>query len=306
MDKRVIITGATGFIGRHLVQSLLEDGYPVTALTRNAAKACQILGAEVECLQWDGASPSGWGHRAENALAIINLAGASIADYWTASQKKAILESRINASRAVREAVEKASQKPQMVLQGSAVGFYGPDNGDQVLAEDSPKGPGFLAGVVDQWEKEMAPVSGLGTRLILLRTGLVLGEGEGLLAKMSLPFKLFMGGSLGSGEQWLPWIHIADQVGAIRFLMSNKSAAGIYNLCGPHPVQMKAFVQAFGSATHRPAWLPVPGFALKLLLQDMAEETVLASQRALPNQLLASGYTFRFPELGPALEDILG
>ena len=299
----VIIAGATGFIGQNLCSSLVADNIPVIALSRNAEKATSILGDGVECLSWDGKTLGPWRDRLEGAAAVVNLAGANVGERWTASHKKSILNSRINATAVLVKAIEGSTDKPGLLLQGSAIGYYG-SKGDQLLDENSPKGSGFLANVVDLWE-EQASLNSEQTRIVYLRTGVVLGKGEGMLAKMTLPFQLFAGGPLGSGNQWISWIHINDQVAVMRHLMEHDHLKGIFNCNAPNPVQMSRFVEVFGKVLGRPSWLPVPAFALKLLLQDMAEETVLASQRVSVQKLLQSGFQFSYPEIEGALKALL-
>ncbi|MCB0306773.1 MAG: TIGR01777 family oxidoreductase [Calditrichaeota bacterium] len=302
---RVIITGATGFIGKALCRELHANGYEVIALTRNAEKGREVLGDSAVCVEWDARTPAGWQSYVEGAKAIINLAGANVGDRrWSEDYKKQILNSRLNAGQAVREAVRLATQKPEVLLQASASGFYG-SRGDAILTEQSPKGDGFLAEVVKAWEDSVREVEDLGVRLAYLRTGVVLGRGEGMLDKLVLPFQMFVGGPPGDGKQWLSWIHIADAVALIRYLLETPDLHGRFNLTSPHPVQMAEFTRQLGKVLKRPSWLPVPAFAIKLLFQQMGEETVLASQRVLPERIAKTGFRFQFPDLLPALDDLL-
>ena len=302
---KVIITGATGFIGSLLCPVLSEAGYEVIALTRNVAKGRKTLGNSATCIEWDAQSAAGWADQAEGALAIINLAGANIAGgLWTESYKQTILNSRIKATQAVQQAIVGATVKPRVLLQGSASGYYA-SRGDEVLDEKTVMGEGFLANVVDEWEGTARDVGSLGVRVCYLRTGVVLGKNEGILDKLSLPFKLFIGGTPGSGKQWLSWIHVEDEVNIIKFLLETEAAEGVYNLVSPDPVRMAAFCQQLGKAMNRPSWLPVPAFALKLLMGQMAEETALVSQRILPRKLMENGFRFAYPSLMPALQDLV-
>ncbi len=302
--KKVIITGAAGFIGSHLCPVLLDAGYDITALTRNTLRAEKVLGRGVRCVKWDGKTVAGWQESVENALAIINLAGANIAGMWTTKYKRLILQSRLDATAAVVQAIQNAGAPPKVLLQGSATGFYG-SRGEEILDENAPAGEGFLPEVVAQWEATAKPAEAAGLRVAYLRSGVVLGKGEGALEKMSLPFRFFLGGAPGSGNQWLSWIHIEDEVNSIKFLLENAQARGIYNLVSPEPVKMRDFCRELGRAMNRPSWLPVPEFALRLLMGQMAEETVLSSQRILPRRLQEAGFRFAYPALRPALQDLL-
>ncbi len=302
---RIIITGATGFIGNYLSKLLLEQNYEIVVLTRNASKARKNFGSMVKCVEWDAKTNNGWQAYAEGAYAIINLAGAGIADnLWTESYKKQILESRVNATKAVVMAIEAANEKPKVLLQGSATGIYA-SRSDELLDESSAKGDSFLADVVDEWEAAAKSVEKMGVRVCYLRTGVVLGKDEGILKKLSLPFKLFVGGTPGSGKQWFSWIHIEDEVNIIFHLLKNDGAEGVYNLVSPDPLRMADFCQQMGSVINRPSWIPVPAFMLKLVMGQMAEETALVSQRILPRRLMENGFRFSYPSLKPALQDLL-
>jgi uncharacterized protein len=305
MKKTVIISGATGFIGTMLVQKLVEKKYAVIVLSRNPGKAIAFRNSGVEVVAWEGKSAQGWGHHADGAYGIINLAGENIAaGRWTPQRKKAILESRLAAGRAITEAVEKAAQKPRAVIQASGIGYYG-NRGDEALDETSTAGTGFLSDVALQWEQSTAAVEALGVRRAIIRTGIVLGRNGGFLSRVLLPFRLFVGGYMGSGRQWLSWIHMADEVGAICFLLEKDAAQGAFNLCAPKPLSAKDFFSELGAALKRPSWLPVPGFALHLALGEMADELILSGQRALPRKLLQAGYDFQFPAAREALLNIL-
>ena len=302
---RIIITGATGFIGNYLCKLLLEHNYEIVVLTRNASKARKNFGSMVTCVEWDARTNNGWQEYAEGAYAIINLAGAGIADnLWTESYKKQILESRVSATKAVVMAIEATDEKPKVLLQGSATGIYA-SRGDEVLDESSAKGDSFLADVVDEWEAAAKSVEKMGVRVCYLRTGVVLGKDEGILKKLSLPFKLFVGGTPGSGKQWFSWIHIEDEVNIIFHLLKNEGAEGVYNLVSPDPLRIADFCQQMGSVINRPSWIPVPAFMLKLVMGQMAEETALISQRILPRRLMENGFRFSYPSLKPALQDLL-
>ena len=302
---RVIITGGTGFQGRPLSANLVNAGYEVIVLSRNPQAYKEQLPSGVRIEQWDGQSAQGWGMLAEGAEAIINMAGENMAaGRWTEKSKQIIRSSRINAGKAVTEAIAQAKDKPKVVIQASAVGYY-PSGSDQVLTEESPNGNDFQASVCLDWEASTVLVEQSGVRRVVIRTGIPLSPEGGVLGRYLLPFKLFAGGPLGSGKQWTPWIHMADQIGAIRFLLENPLTSGIYNLCSPNPVSNKQFAQAIGKAMGRPSVVPVPGFALNMVFGEMADEMLLVGWRALPKRLQEAGYVFRFPEIGPALQDLL-
>ncbi|BBD07306.1 TIGR01777 family oxidoreductase [Desulfovibrio ferrophilus] len=307
----VIVTGGTGFIGRALVAELQRSGHGVAVPSRLPEKARAVLGPGVDCVAWDGVDSAPLVRLLDNAgqeSAVVNLAGEGIANgRWTVEKKAAILNSRIRATEAVTSATLEATKPPAVILQGSAVGYYGyrASEHGEMLDETKPQGEGFLAEVCLAWETVGTSVAVANVRQVVIRTGLVIGTG-GVLAKFLPPFRFFMGGPLGNGEQWMPWIHLSDQVGAIRWLLENDRAEGVYNLCAPTPVSMSYFCTALGRAVHRPSWLPVPSAALRLLLgREMADETVLASQRAVPTRLLAEGFQFRMIELGSALSEAI-
>jgi uncharacterized protein len=289
-----------------LVKKLLARDYRVVVLSRSPRKGTAFESGQVEVVAWDGRSAQGWGHYADGAYGIINLAGENIADgRWTSSRKAAILESRLAAGRAVTEAVAQAARRPLVVIQASGIGYYG-SRGDEVMDETSPAGSGFLADVAVQWERSTEPVEAHGVRRVIIRTGVVLGRSGGFLSRVVLPFRFFMGGHMGSGRQWLSWIHMEDEVGAICFLLEREDARGAFNLSSPHPLSAKDFFREAGRALGRPSWLPVPGFMLHLVLGEMADELILSGQRALPKKLLNAGYVFTYPEAGAALREVFG
>jgi uncharacterized protein (TIGR01777 family) len=301
---RVLISGASGFIGKHLCKALSGAGHDIVVLTRNVENARKVLGPGVECIQWDGQTKSGWEAHLEGSGAVVNLAGENLAKSpWTERYKERILNSRIDAGNAINEVIRKVKQKPRVLLQASATGYYGSRESEE-LNESSAAGSGFLAGVVQQWEDSVKELEKENVRVVYLRSGVVLGRGEGMINKMTLPFKMFAGGPVGSGKQWISWIHIADVINIIRFLMEREDLNGVFNLTAPNPVQMKEFSTRFGKALNRPSWLPVPELAVKLIFGQMGEETVLGSQKVYPNRLMEAGYTFQFPELTSALEEL--
>ncbi len=308
---RVVITGGTGLIGRALGESLAADKHEVVALSRNPRHA-RSMPKGVKVQQWDARTAAGWGHLADGADAIVNLAGASIGGEntlailfrrWTNRNKKRILESRLNAGQAVMQAIEAARQKPKVLIQASAVGYYGVLNAGPVT-EDSPHGHDFQARVPWDWEMTTSQAEVLGVRRVVIRSGLVMSGKAGILSMVALPFKFFAGGRLGSGKQWFPWIHIADEVGAIRFLIDNPNARGAFNLAAPNPVTNAQLAKILGRVMRRPSFFPVPAFALRLLLGEKAI-LVLDGAQIVPKRLLDMGFTFKFPEAEPAFRDLL-
>ncbi len=301
---RVILTGGTGLIGRPLSQAFVADGHEVIVLSRAPQKA-KGMPAGVRLATWDGQSAAGWGALADGADAIINLAGESIASgRWSAERKQRILASRVQAGQAVAEAIAAARVKPGVLIQASAVGYYGP-HGDEPVDEETNPGSDFLARVCSEWESSTAGVEHAhGVRRAVIRTGLALSMAGGAFPQMMMPFRFFVGGPLGSGKQYVPWIHIADEVRAIQFLVANENARGAFNLCAPHPVTSKEFGKTLGAVMGKPSVMPAPGFALRLGLGEMAS-LLLEGQRQVPRRLLDLGFEFRFPELETALRDIL-
>jgi uncharacterized protein (TIGR01777 family) len=301
---KVIVSGGSGLIGRALVADLVADGHRATVLSRHPERLEELP---------EGVTAAGWDARSSEALvpllagadAVVHLAGAGIADgRWSAQRKRRIRDSRVESSRAVAEAIAAADPRPPVLLQGSAVGYYGP-RGDEVLTEGSPGGDDFLAATCGEWEEASAAVEEFGVRRALLRTGIVLARRGGALPRMLLPFRLFAGGPLGGGGQYMPWIHLADEVGAIRFLLQEPAASGPYNLTAPEPLTNRRFSRTLGRVLRRPSFLPTPALALKLALGEMSK-LLLEGQRALPHRLEEAGYHFRFPRLEAALRDLLG
>jgi uncharacterized protein (TIGR01777 family) len=301
---QVIIAGGTGSIGQRLSEHLLAHNYQVTVLSRRPIKP-PALPRQVKFIQWDGKSSKGWVQAAEEADVIVNLAGAGVADKrWTASRKELLLNSRLDAGRAIVEAITAATGKPKTLIQASAVGYYGGTLDDTMLTEENSPGNDFLADLCIRWEKATDPVLDMGVRRVIIRTGVVLDMTGGALPKMTLPFKFFAGGSVGSGTQWFPWIHWLDEVDAIRFLIENDHATGPINLTAPNPVQNGDLSRSIGKVLGRPAIAPAPGMAMKILFGEMSD-VLLKGQRVLPARLQALGYEFKFPDLEPALHDLL-
>ncbi|WP_031485295.1 TIGR01777 family oxidoreductase [Maridesulfovibrio frigidus] len=294
---RVVITGGTGFIGRKLSKALVAKGYQVYALTRST-RTSDIAG--VRNVVWDGVSSSGWEEFAEGATAIVNLAGDNIASgRWNKAKKNSILSSRLNAGRAVVESVMSAKVRPKVVIQASAIGYYGP-RGAQPVTEDAACGNSFLSDVAKEWEASTASVEDYGVRRVVIRTSMVLGSG-GALSKMIGPFKLGLGSYIGDGHQGVSWIHIDDEIRAIIFLIENSSCKGVYNLCSTHPETFNKFAETLGNVVDKPVRLRVPSFVLKLILGQMAEEILINGQFVLPERLITAGFNFEHLDLKEAL-----
>jgi len=260
----------------------------------------------VSYVSWDGVNEGDWEKEIDGADAVVNLAGEPIATKkWTPEQKKLIEESRINATRAIVRAIGKASKKPSVFLNASAVGFYGHQN-NETLDETSSKGEGFLSDVCQKWEQEALKAEELGVRTVLVRIGIVLEKEGGALSKFIPPFQMFMGGPLGSGKQWMSWIHRDDLIQLMSFLIEHKEIKGIVNGSAPNPVTMKEFTTTLGRVMNRPSFMKVPGFVLKLKLGEMANELLLSGQRALPKKVEAAGFQFSYPTWESAFNAIFG
>lgn len=300
---RVVISGASGFIGKELCKALNAARYSITALTRDPHRAAKKLGGAIQWVPWDGRTAGDWANLVDGAAAVINLAGENIASRlrWNEHFKQVILRSRTDAAGAMAEAILAARRKPRVLLQASAVGYYG-SRGDEALDEDSSAGEGFMPRVCREWESTVEPLQKAGVRAVIMRFGVVLGRGGGALRKMLPPFRMFVGGPPGDGRQWFSWIHQDDVVAAAMYLLQDEQAGGVYNLVAPGAVRMGEFCRHLGKALQRPSWLPVPAFLLRAVLGEMARETLLISQRVIPRRLLEAQYPFHYPDLPAALE----
>jgi uncharacterized protein (TIGR01777 family) len=303
--KRVVVTGATGMIGRAVCRALLARGDPVVALSRNPQRAHDALGPGVEAQVW--ADPSTTPPPAEalrGADAVIHLLGEPIAQRWSDDAKARIRDSRVLSTRMLVTALRELpdTERPGMLVSASAAGFYGPSD-DRELTEDAPAGDDFVARVVVDWEAEASAAAEL-TRVVLTRTGVVLSPSGGALEKMLPPFRLGLGGPVAGGKQWVPWIHLDDEVGGMLCCLDTAEARGPMNLTAPNPVTNAELSRALGRVLHRPAVVPVPGFVLRLLYGDMAE-IVTTGQRVIPAGLGRLGFEFRHPMVEPALRDVL-
>jgi len=297
---RVGVVGATGFVGKALVAALTERGDAVVAFSRDPAKARRALPGVADARSLEAITAEG----VEDLDAVVNLAGESIgAKRWDAEYKAAILESRVRTTRRVVDAIGAAGRRPKVLVNASAVGFYGP-RGDEEVTEATPSGDDFLSGVCREWEREAERVSSFGAREVRLRLGVVLGDGGGSLEKMLLPFKMFVGGPVGDGRQWFSWVHLADVVGAIVWALDHPTLHGPVNVTAPEPVRFRDFAEALGRRLRRPSWLPVPAFALRLAMGQMAE-VVVTGQRAVPAALIADGYSFKYSRIDDALAAVI-
>ena len=305
---RVLITGGTGLIGSELTNNLCADGHDVIILSRSGTSDT-FMPSRAQLVKWDGRTAEGWGRLVNEVDAIVNLAGESISGAnpvsgrWTAARKRRIVDSRVQAGQAIVQALKGATKRPEVLVQASAVGYYGP-HGDEPVTEDTAPGNDFLADVCKQWEASVAGVEALGVRLAVVRTGVVLSSGGGALPFMALPFRYFVGGPLGSGKQYVPWIHEEDQINAIRFLLEHQSMRGAYNVCAPKPVTNADFSKAIGRALRRPSYMPAPEFAIRLVLGEFAT-LIVDGQRQIPRRLQQSGFRFQYEDVDTALKDLL-
>ena len=297
---KIVISGGTGFLGQPLTDALAQDGHAIVVLTRGPS----ATGSVARRVTWQPNGSTGtWAAEIDGAGAVINLAGESIgARRWSASQKDRILDSRVHATRSLVEAIHHAAAPPAVFVSASAVGYYGPLN-DQLATEETPAGEDFLASVCVQWEAEAMRAVGR-TRVVCVRTGLPLERDGGALPRMLPPFWLGAGGPIGSGGQYWPWIHRQDWIELVRFAIANASVAGPINATAPQPVTNREFATRLGHAMHRPSFMPAPGFALKLLLGEMAEGLLLSGQRAIPAKAQRLGFKFAYETLDHALANL--
>ena len=296
---RILISGSTGMLGSPLVQRLRAEGHTVTRLVRSPAQASG------DSVVWSPDEGDLDAVSIEGHDAVIHLAGANIAGArWTAAVKTCILDSRIKGTGLLARAMAELTRPPNVFICASATGFYG-DRGDEVLTEDSPPGDGFLAEVCRAWEAECQPAAAAGCRVVQTRTGVVLDRHGGALAKLLLPFKLGLGGRLGTGRQYMSWISLEDQISAFVHVLTHEDIHGPVNFVAPTPVTNAEFTQVLGKVLSRPTIIPVPSFALRLAAGEMADALLLASTRAVPQQLMDSGFSFRHRTIGEALAEIL-
>ena len=304
MSKRIVVTGATGLIGRKLVRALIQRGDNVIVFSRDAEKAKSFFPKAMESVEWNYQHPEQWKYKIENSDAVVHLAGVNLfAKRWNDEFKKSIIESRQVSTMNLADAIKSCDKKPEVFISASGIGYYG-DCGETVLNENSAKGNDFLADVCEVWENESVNVEESGVRSVQIRTGLVLSTEDGALKQMLPPFKFFIGGYLGNGKQWASWLHIDDIVEIYLHAIDNSSLTGSLNATAPNPIRMKEFAQTLARVLHRPSLFPVPKFILRLVVGE-ASEVVLASQRIDVKKLVESGYKFKFEILEDALRDLL-
>lgn len=296
----ILLTGGTGLIGRRLCRHWLAQGHRLTIWSRKPDQVARLCGAGVRGI----AHPDDLG--SEPIDAVINLAGAPIADRpWTRKRKMLLWDSRITLTEQLITWLQRREQKPSVLISGSAVGWYG-DGGERELDETAqPVSEDFASRLCIAWEETAQRAQALGIRVVSLRTGLVLASDGGMMQRLLPPFKLGMGGPIGNGRQWMPWVHIDDQIDAIDFLLNREDAQGPYNVCAPSPVRNRDFAKTLAALLHRPAFMPMPAIALRLLMGELSI-LLLGGQRARPSRLLDAGFTFRFTDLHAALENLLG
>ncbi len=305
MAKRIVITGASGLIGHNLCRTLISRGDEVSIFTRDINKTKNIITGVKEYIEWDYNKPAEWKDYLKNKDAVIHLAGANLSGKrWTEDYKKKILKSREISTKNLAGAISSLNEKPSLFICASGVNYYG-DSGNHALAEDSNAGSDFLAKVCEIWEDEAAKVEKAGVRRISIRTGVVLSINDGALKKMLLPFKFFIGGPLGNGGQWFPWIHIEDIINIYCYCLDNISLNGVVNACAPDPVTMNEFAKTLGKVMHRPSLFRVPKFVLRLAVGEVTE-SITASMKVIPQKLLEDGFKFKFGNLRDALTDLVG
>lgn len=302
--ESIIITGATGLIGKKIAYELHKQNKQVIVFSRDIHKARQILNHDYVYVPWDYKKPHLWQEYLSEADAIIHLAGANIFDKrWTNEFKQEIFLSRVDTTKALVNALKQRKNKLQAFVSASGVGYYG-DGKDTLLDEHALAGNDFLAHVCKEWEGQASEVEKIGIRWVSIRTGIVLSSEGGALKTMLPPFQLFVGGPIGSGRQWFPWIHIEDMVGIYLHSLTQKALHGPVNAASPGICTMYEFAQTMGKVIHRPSWFAVPGVVLKFVLGDLAE-VILKGQRVNVNKLIQSGYTFKFPHLEQALNNLI-
>lgn len=295
----ILITGGTGFIGTELRSRLLRAGHTITVVTRSPKKYKDEKAKNQRFISWDADLVA----TMDECDAVINLVGENLAQLWTDEVKKRLVSSRVETTEKLVKAIQKAQQPPEVMISASGISYYG-DRGDDILVEDEPAGNGFLPTLCIKWEEAAKPVESAGVRLVVLRNGVVLEKGGGALQYMLPVFKLGLGGAIGNGRQYFPWIHMLDACRAIEFALTNEQVSGMHNLTSPNPVTMNELVDKLAEVLHRPAFFRVPEFALKLVVGEAAAP-ILDSIRAQPKKLQQAGFQFRFPYLKEALADIV-
>lgn len=305
---RIIIAGGSGLIGRELSSTLTTDGDEVIILSRNPATVTGMP-AGVRVIKWDGKTLQGWGLEIEKSDAVVNLTGENLSgdgflpSRWTKDRKLRLVQSRLNSGIVLTKAIERAKTKPSVFIQASGIGFYGTHQ-EKALNEGDDGGDDFSANLCKEWEASSQPVELMGVRRVVIRNGVVLSTKGGALPLLLLPYKLFVGGPFGDGNQVYSWIHLIDEANAIQFLIRNNQAKGVYNLTAPNPITNDEFGRTIGKVMKRPHYIPIPGFVMRLAFGEVSS-MVLEGQKVLPQRLLEAGYGFKFPMLEDALKDLL-
>ena len=302
--KNIIITGATGSIGRMLVRNLIARGDEVIVFTRNSETALNKIANTNKLVKWDYTKPDEWKKHLNSADAVVHLAGANLSGRrWNNDYKKLAYDSRIISTRNLVESIKMVEQKPKVFITASAVGIYG-NRHDEVLDETSSLGNDFLADLCKDWEKDAAKIEEIGVRRVSIRTGLVLNKNEGVLKQLYLPFKFFVGGPLAGGRQWFPWIHSDDIIGIYLYVLDDESVIGSINAASPGIVRMKEFAKNLGKVLRRPSLFPIPKLAMKIVAGEVADYAVM-SQRTSAKKIIEAGYNFNFENVEEALRDLL-
>ncbi|HEY9762340.1 MAG TPA: TIGR01777 family oxidoreductase [Trichocoleus sp.] len=304
---KVAVTGATGFVGSRLVERLQAEGHQVLVLSRDAAHARKVFPetafANVKVVEYTPLASGDWQSAIAGCDGVVNLAGAPISERWTSAHKQAMIDSRQIGTQKIVEAISKADPRPSVLVNASAIGYYGTSETAAFDESSQPIESDFLSQICQAWEAAARKVEASGTRLVILRTGIVLGMG-GAVAKMLTPFRMFAGGPIGSGRQWFSWIHREDMVNLIIKALTDPQMQGTYNATAPNPVRMGEFCQTLGAVMNRPSWLPVPNFVLEAVLGDGAQ-VVLEGQQVLPKRTEAIGFSYQYPQVKEALEEVL-
>ncbi len=300
---KIVIAGGTGFIGRHVSRLLIHEGHSVIVLSRHAPDGKNFDNIHVRHIQWDGCSQGTWAQECEGADVVINLSGAPIADSrWTEKRKQELIDSRVESNRTLLKAISSWKNKPHTFITASGIGIYG-DRGGEVVDESSTPGEGFLPQLCQMWERSAMKAEAFGLRVIPLRIGMVLGSDGGALSKMTFPFRMFLGGPILPGTQFVSWIHHEDLSRLILFLITHASIRGPVNAVAPDPATMKDFCHALGNAMKRPSWFPVPEFVLKFALGELAA-MLTTGQRTQPQKALGAGFPFTYSTAQSALHSI--
>ncbi len=304
----VIIAGGSGLIGRELTSSLTAAGHEVCILSRNPQKVTGLPSA-ANAYQWDGKTLQDWQAQIESSDVVVNLTGENLSgtgflpSRWTKERKNSLVQSRVDSGAVLARAIELARHKPSVFVQASGIGYYGTQQEKTLTEQDAP-GNDFLAKLSLEWEASSQPVESMGIRRVIIRNAIVLSTKGGALPLIILPYRLFVGGPLGDGKQVYSWIHIADEVAAIQFLIRNNQSRGAYNMASPNPMTNDEFGRTIGKVMRRPHYLPVPGFAMRLALGEVAS-MVLEGQRVMPKKLIDEGFKFKYPLLEDALRDVM-